>query len=272
MKNELITVNPISAVSIQFKNPALNKATQRIVTIYLDAAKYAETKNREIAKILGNIAEQKSYLDDGFLSVAEYAHETFGIQTNNAYKLANAGKVYNSASAPAQLKELPPSKLAEIASLPEETVKEGIENGSISKDKTQKELREFAASKKERKKPEGKVKKYIARACSKDLTIETLLLKGGVPSTMEEWDERFLEYVGEGKECESCKLPSIKVPKSNTTNETTTILRKAYYSRSNSVVIEFAEWDPKKVGEKMTPAEILTLSEEKKNEENPDNG
>lgn len=265
MKNELITVNPISVVSIQFKNQVLNKATQKIMTIYTDAAKYAETKNREIAKILGNIAEQKAYLDDGFNSVAEYAHETFGIQTNNAYKLANAGKVYNSTSAPAQLKELPPSKLAEIASLPEETVKEGIENGSISKEKTQKELREFAASKKEKKKSEAKVRKYIARACSKDAAIVAMLLKDGHPATISEWDEKIMKYVKYEGGAEWAKLPAIKL-------DSSVILRKVYFSRSNSVVIEFAEWDPKKVGEKMTPAEILTISEEKKSEENPDNG
>lgn len=269
MKGELISITTVSLSNVEFKNPVLAKATKRIMAIYTDAAKYAETKNREIAKILGDVAKQKAYLEDGFLSVAEYANETFGIQKNNAYKLANAGKVYNSAEAPAALKEMSPSKLAEIASLPRETVAKGIESGEISQNKTQKELREFASSKKEEKKAktESKVKKFVARACSNDPALETgLLLEGGARS-LEEWDERFLEYVKGDGEAFSQTLPTFKVPKRQGSDEYITIRRKVYYSRSNSVVIEFSEWDPKKLGSTLTPSEIIKLTEEKKDGE-----
>lgn len=249
MKSELLTISPVTLSNIEFKNPVLAKATKKIMTIYTDAAKYADDKNREIAKILGNVAEQKAYLEDGFLSVADYANETFGIQKNNAYKLANAGKVYNSPEAPAALKEMSPSKLAEIASLPEETVTKGIESGEISQNKTQKELREFAASKKEEKKAktESNVKKFVARACSNDPALETELLLGGGARSLKEWNERFLEYVKGDGEAHSQSLPPFKVPKRQGGNGYITIRRKVYYSRSNSFVIEFSEWNTKKL-------------------------
>lgn len=166
MKNtEIINMTALSIVRPKFANEHLQKATDRILSIYVNAAKYADEKNQEIAKILGEVLVKKSYTDDGFKSVADYAKTIFGINYQNAYALANAGKVYNDPKAPIELKKFSPSKLAAIAAVDETVVLKSIESGEITSNTTQKELKEYATSHstKEDKPRKKKEKNYVAK-------------------------------------------------------------------------------------------------------------
>lgn len=144
MSMNLIQISDLSITEQSFQDPRLQKATARILSIYHDAAKYADRKNREIAKILATVKDEKSYEADGFSSVGDYAGKVFGISSVNAYKLATAGAVYNNPDAPEIMKQFSPSKLAELSRVPEEALKSAIDSQVITPDTTQKELREFA--------------------------------------------------------------------------------------------------------------------------------
>lgn len=265
---EIITLNPISAAACTFKDEHLTKATQRITAIYSDAAKYADTKNREIAKILGEVADKKSYETDGFKSVADYASSVFGIARQNAYALANAGKVYNDKDAHPELKAMSPSKIAELASVDTEVVNAALESGEIGHGTTQKELREFADNAKSVKQGEDSVvlDKFTARPCVAMVTeeMEHIFSEG---KTLDEWDDFFISYVNDNA---SCLLPAfpvevVKLPKGkvDATSTKATLNRRLYFNRAFSVVVEFYKFSPirpiKPIAPKYTKEQLLSM-------------
>lgn len=291
---EIITVNPVSAEIINgFKDERLIEATQKIVSIYTSAARYANEKNREIAKILGTVATEKSYVADGFSSVAEYAHKLFNINRENAYALANAGKIYNNPDSPEVLRNMSHSKLAAIASLPEETVNKAIEDGTITADTTQAALKEFAANvKKETSEKDSSkveiVKEYTIKtqyATISDI-LSTLVENSSLDSdepgfveitsgqageylhtiatshmTMAEWDDfftAFFEHI-EGTIPEMVKLPKGKV---NPDSKKATVERKLYVSDDLSIVVRFFTYTAPKTNQalpKFTKEELLAM-------------
>lgn len=243
MKNtEIITLNHYDGtLSIPtFKDGHLNRATQHIVSIYRDASVYADAKNREIAKILAEVADKKSYESDGFKSVADYAMSTFGIARQNAYALANAGRVYNDKSANSELHDMTPSKLAEIASLNPDIVSDAISAGTISSKSTQKELREFAEKNRVSKDPAKPVvlDKYTVRVCSRennDIKNEDLIKT----RILDDWDDYFMGIVQNrvrDQPIEVIKLPNGKV---DPNAKKSTVLRKLYLAHSYCLAVEF---------------------------------
>lgn len=251
---EIITLNPITAASCTFKDERLTKATQRISSIYTDAAKYADTKNREIAKILADISDKKAYEADGFKSVADYASTVFGIARQNAYALASAGKVYNDNDAHPELKSMSPSKLAELAALDTKIVTAALEAGTITHDTTQKALREFA----EKSKADSDSKKtevlftYTVRPCL--VAVDDELKDTFSMNSLEaDWDDWFINYVtsiSPDTAVEIVKLPKSKLdPKSNKVPA----IRKLYFNRGYSIVVEFFKFTASEVTKPVTP-------------------
>lgn len=252
MKELIPHINPIEVVKVDFKDERLAKYTQRITAIYNDAAAYADTKNREIAKILAEVVAKDALKKDGFKSVADYANKCFGIARQNAYALANAGKVYNDVKAPAELKAMTPSKLAELSGVDPKDLKKAIEDGTITHDTTQKDLRDFAA----KSKSDGKAWKaeiidlYTARPCCPALLDETAESMK-TPRTFEEWDVWFSDYVGRVAP-NSGAVEVVKLPNGKATLDAKkpTVLRRLYFNRAYSVVVEYH----KHVAEKPTGA------------------
>lgn len=239
---EIITLNPITATSLTFKDERLAKATQRITAIYADAAKYADTKNREIAKVLGDVATKKAYEIDGFKSVADYASTVFGIARQNAYALANAGKVYNDKDAHPELQAMSPSKIAELAPLSTKAINAALNSGKINRDTTQKDLREFADKARPKDDKEGEepvvLDTFTARPCLSTVTDE-MADTFSMGKTMEDWDEWFMGYVSNvspDSPVEIVKLPKGKVDPNRTK---ATINRRLYFNRAFSIVVEF---------------------------------
>lgn len=135
------TVN--SPATFTFKSAKLNAYSEQIAAIGRDMA----SKNVELAVILGKIKTEKAYAEDGFKSVSDYAEQTFGIKKSQAYQLANVGeRFYNSDTATSKkvVNLLTPANMAEIANMSDEEIDKAIESGAISKDTTQKQLRETA--------------------------------------------------------------------------------------------------------------------------------
>lgn len=269
---EIITMNPITTISTTFKDERLTKATQRITAIYSDAAKYADTKNREIAKILGDVADKKAYEADGFKSVADYASTVFGIARQNAYALANAGKIYNDKNAHHELQAMSPSKLSELAAVDSKVVNAALEAGEITKDTTQKALREFADKAKANKESEKSVvlDTFTARPCIPALTDE-MADTFSMGKTLDDWDDWFIGYVfnvSPDSPVEIVKLPKGKVDPTSTKS---TVNRRLYFNRSFSIVVEFftykAQKTTKPATSKFTKEQLLAMLAEMEDEE-----
>lgn len=251
---EIITMNLATVDSRTFKDERLTKATQRIANIYTDAAQYADTKNREIAKILGDVANKKAYEADGFKSVADYASTVFGIARQNAYALANAGKVYNDKNAHPELKAMSPSKIAELTAVDTKAVTAALEAGTITHDTTQKALREFADKAKADKEGEKPVvlDTFTARPCL-PVQPDELSDTFSCARTLDEWDDWFMKHVSTmspDSMVEIVKLPKGKVDPNSTK---ATVNRRLYFNRGYSIVVEFFKYTAPKVTKPVSP-------------------
>lgn len=171
---EQLTITTARASKLDFKSEKLTQLTISLDAVYQEAAEMGRTANRRIACILSEIESTKCYTEDGYKSVADYAKEVFGIERSNAYQLATAGDVYNdfdtivkSGETPSDayrvLADMSPSKLAETISAGRDKAIEALENGEISADSTQKELRTWAKAAKASETQTGTVaKEYTA--------------------------------------------------------------------------------------------------------------
>lgn len=242
---EMITVIPANTdIATNFKDERLARATTRILNIYRQAAKYADEKNREIAKVLSEVMENKAYVKDGFSSVYDYADKVFGISKNNSYSLANAGKVYRDDKAHPELKAMSPSKLAEVARIAPEKLTEALNEGKISSKTTQAELREIAKSLQPTKVKTEVLKEYTIEC--PPVTPEMIdIMSNKVHKTMQDWDAYFTYLAampdGNQDECEVLKLLNGKV---TPTAEKATVLRKLYFNKDFSIVVRFFVYNP----------------------------
>lgn len=261
MSNAIISITELNpGTTRKFKDPRLADATKRIADIYKDAAKFVDTKNREIASILAEVMDAKSYEKDGFKSVGDYAKEVFGINRQNAYSLASAGKIYNDKNAPAALKSMTPSKLAEVSKVPAEVLTKAIEDGKITADTTQKELRDFAS------KATGKTEKvevldtFTARPCT-TAQIEREADDYKLPRTIEDWDEYFMERMvsmnpSRTPECINLsKVTPLAMPDA----KKATVPRRLYVSDNYCMVVEFVKFSPKTTVPKYTKEQLLAM-------------
>ena len=263
MSNAIITITELTpATSRKFKDPRLTEATNRIAAIYTDAAKFVDTKNREIASILAEVMDAKSYEKDGFKSVGDYAKEVFGINRQNAYSLASAGKVYNDKNAPAALKAMTPSKLAEVAKVPAETLTKAIEDGKITADTTQKDLRDFATAATAKPDKVEVLNNYTARPCAPSVS-ERDKDTYSTARTLPEWEDYFMNYM---QSLAPSRTPEIiKLPKTTTPNnpeaKKATVERRLFTSDNFSLVVEFytAKPDPKPTKPKFTKEQLLAM-------------
>lgn len=263
MSNAIISITELTpATTRKFKDPRLAEATKRIANIYIDAAKFVDTKNREIASILAEVMEAKSYEKDGFKSVSDYAKEVFGINRQNAYSLATAGKVYNDKNAPEALKAMTPSKLAEVAKVPTDTLKKAIDEGKITAETTQKDLREFATSATAKPDKVEVLNNYTARPCVPMVT-ERDADTYSIARTIPEWDDYFMDYMqslAPSRTPEVIKLPKTTTP-GNPDAKKATVERRLFVSDNFSMVVEFymAKPEPKPTKPKFTKDQLLAM-------------
>lgn len=273
---EMITVAAANTeIARNFKDERLKKATERIISIYTQAAKFADEKNREIAKVLAEVAEKESYKADGFKSVADYANELFGINRQNAYALANAGKVYKNTDAHPVLKAMTPSKLAELTGVDNKKLKDALDKGQITADSTQKSLREFASqSKNSDTKKVQVVTTYTAVIVGLD-TPESLASSLKSPRTFEEWDKFFIGLIQSRHDspAEVVKLPNGKF---SPDGKKATINRRLYINQGVAMAVEFFIYTPpatpvKPKAPKLTREQLMKMLAELDEEEASNN-
>lgn len=262
MSTSIISITELTpATSRKFKDPRLAEATKKIAAIYTDAAKFVDTKNREIASILAEVMEAKSYEKDGFKSVGDYAKEVFNINRQNAYSLAAAGKVYNDKEAPAELKAMTPSKLAEVSKVPMCELKKAITAGELKPDMTQKELRDFATKTSDKPKKPEVLDTFTVRPCTifqTEREVDDYLL----PRTIEDWDEYFIDRMTSFKPSRTpeCINLSKVTPISMPDAKKATVPRRLYVSDNYSIVVEFIKFHPPIPAEpKYTKEQLLAM-------------
>lgn len=253
MSTEIITIAKANILNVEpdnFKDQRLAVATAEIRKIYENAYEYADRKNRQVATILARVADEKSYEQDGFKSVAEYANTMFGIARQNAYALATAGKVYNDEEAPDALKAFSPSKLVEVANVPRETIVAAIENGEISPDSTQKDLREYATTIRDTKvdeKGQEILPQYTARPCLVHVP-EYVHQDMDDPRILDDWKLYFSNFIASqtGDEAESVEVVKLSKGFASIDAKKATVTRYLYFNRYMSLVVEFYKYNPKK--------------------------
>lgn len=130
--------------NLNLKDTVLRDYTVRIANTINSTVLYVEQKNREIARMLGDISMNKRYVADGFKSVAEYAAEFFGYKKSAAYMLASAGEVYLDPTASEELKAFSPYKLAEFSKVDKDRLDAAAKSGAIKPSDTVKDLRDKA--------------------------------------------------------------------------------------------------------------------------------
>lgn len=284
MTNEIITMNALTvAEKLTFKNKSLSKATSEILSIYNDAMTYADAKNRQIASILARVKQEKSYAEDGFTSVADYATKTFGIKKQNAYSLADAGEIYNDATASEKLKAFTPSKLSEVSRVPREALEAAVDSGRITATTTQKDLREYAKEatpKKENDKDTEVLDTYDARPLVVCMSLPESLaevFKMG-PLTIDEWNEVISDSINSNGRfpAETVKLPKAAALIRGELGSKKVVERRLYITHDFSLAVEFTTHKrtmelEKKAAPKMTREELLAalaeLDAEDSNEE-----
>ena len=119
---------------VKFENGALETVTKEIYN-------YANSIKRSfyhIAKLLVKVEEERLFVDDGFMSVPEYAEKSFGFKKSLCYNLLNIGKLYTAENGAesnlphTKSKDYTSSQLKVILPYDEEEVRELAEQEEIT--------------------------------------------------------------------------------------------------------------------------------------------
>lgn len=282
---QMVTTQKMTIANHEFKNPALAQATQEIVDIYEGAVAYASEKNKMVAAILGRVATERSYVEDGFTSVADYAGKIFNIKRQNAYNYAAAGKLYNDDSINVAIQDFSHSKAAELAGVDRDTLNADLMSGKIKPDMTQKQLRSYAETAKQRerdadelaieeeaKEEETEIKvldMYTAEMCLNYRPIDEVVNDCSMPRIMDDWHNYFESYV-ENVSGSDWPIERVKLPKGKATKDAKkpTVERFLYMNHRYSLVVEYRKYvekvqvQPKQVNELTADELIGRLSRE----------
>ena len=138
-----------------FKSKALNEATAIMFdannTMYAAAASAEDAiaKGRKIiAATLATVEKGKLYKEDGFANLAEYGAAIGLEDKSTVHKLENAGRLLISEeeTVKAFAQSVDWSNLAILSSASEKALKDAIDSGELTEDKTQREVKEWKAA------------------------------------------------------------------------------------------------------------------------------
>ena len=154
--NELTISTVNTPAKFTFKNAKLNEISEKIAeqsaamnSVYNAAKEGAETVNKALAPLFGELLTTKCFKDDGFKSVADYAEQTFGMSKSMAYMLARVGEqFYNTDNEYTQKarETLSTSKLAELTGTDRVAICKAIDDGELTSDTPLAACRDFATS------------------------------------------------------------------------------------------------------------------------------
>lgn len=154
--NELTLSTTNAPAKFTFKNAKLNEISAKIAeqsvamnSVYNAAKEGAETVNKALAPLFGELLKTKCFKDDGFKSVADYAEQTFGMSKSMAYMLARVGEQFYSDNSDCTVKAretLSTSKLAELTNTDRIAIAKAIDSGELSSDSSLIACRDFATA------------------------------------------------------------------------------------------------------------------------------
>lgn len=158
MNSELIATKGEGMTSYSFKNDRLNAISADISEVIRNGKADIERYNKQLCELFGEVKTSKCYEDDGFKSVADYANAVFGVKRSAAYQFAAVGeRFYNAEELPEEVGALvqstTPSKLAELVNMSNEDITAHVNDGTLTADTTQADMRELAKAAKADDKP-----------------------------------------------------------------------------------------------------------------------
>ena len=163
------TTSTAIANSFNFRNPDLNKASEKIALCIGTAEKLAFG----ICAVLAEVDRTQCYKDDDFKNVAEYAEKTFGYKKVSASNMLRVGKLYtnadnNGSSLPhTTTKDFTVTQISEMLTLKPSQVKEACETERINPEMTQKQIREVVKEISGKKTIEGNAKEVATEEVTK---------------------------------------------------------------------------------------------------------
>lgn len=154
--SDLILSNANVPAAFNFKDEKLNALSLQISgklsemnALISDARERAESINRALAPLFGELLTSKCYEKDGFKSVAEYADKTFGIGRSMSYLLGRVGRdFYNDDNEYTSVarETLTVSKLDAMGQVDRVALANAIEAGEITADTSLEDCRTFGAT------------------------------------------------------------------------------------------------------------------------------
>lgn len=139
----MATTEIIIRTNNTFKSKDLTKATLGLADCFNSANK----AYKDACVILAKVEANKSYKDDGFSSLAEYA-ELIGLNKSAAHKMENAGRLILSDNPVIRdfAAKADYSKLSLLASEDEDEVAEAVEKGELSTESTAANVKAWKAA------------------------------------------------------------------------------------------------------------------------------
>lgn len=130
------------------KNPELKNAAKQIVKLEKtrDRAAYA------IAQVLKTVDDKRLFVEDGYKNIEQFASAMFGYKRVTVSNMLRIAKTYMLPDGSTILKngenDFTYTKLSELLSLGPDTLKKAVQNGDITPEMTQKELRNYVKKQK----------------------------------------------------------------------------------------------------------------------------
>lgn len=130
------------------KNPELKNAAKQIVKLEKtrDRAAYA------IAQVLKIVDDKRLFVEDGYKNIEQFASAMFGYKRVTVSNMLRIAKTYMLPDGSTILKngenDFTYTKLSELLSLGPDTLKKAVQNGDITPEMTQKELRNYVKKQK----------------------------------------------------------------------------------------------------------------------------
>lgn len=130
------------------KNPELKNAAKQIVKLEKtrDRAAYA------IAQVLKTVDDKRMFIEDGYKNIEQFASAMFGYKRVTVSNMLRIAKTYMLPDGSTILKngenDFTYTKLSELLSLGPDTLKKAVQDGEISPEMTQKELRNYVKKQK----------------------------------------------------------------------------------------------------------------------------
>ncbi len=144
---ENVNIVEVSKID-SLKNPELKNAAKKIV-------KLEKTRDRaayEIAQVLKTVDDKRMYVEDGYKNIEQFASAMFGYKKVTVSNMLRIAKTYMLPNGDTILKkgenDFTYTKLSELLSLGPDTLKKAVQDGEITPEMTQKELRNYVKKQK----------------------------------------------------------------------------------------------------------------------------